>query len=211
MPLTELAPLLDAGLAALRLDLHPGQRATLLAYVALLAKWNQAFNLTAVREPAQMVTRHLLDSLTLLPYLPAGRILDVGSGAGLPGIPLAVAVPERHFTLLDSNGKKTRFMAQVCTELGITNATVVNCRVERLRPDHPFDAVTARAFSSLLDLVSQTRHLLAPGGVVLAMKGALPAQELAQLAAGDRTEAITLAVPGLTHEQRHLIRIVPQG
>jgi len=200
---------LDQGLAALRLELSAAQRTALLAYVALLVKWNKAFNLTAVRDPAQMVTRHLLDSLAVLPHLHGGRIIDIGSGAGLPGIPLAIAAPERQFTLLDSNGKKTRFMTQACVEVGVGNATVVNSRVEDFRPDGLFDTVTARAFAPLASIVAQTRHLLAPAGCVLAMKGAVAAEELAELPTGERVEVIPLKVPGLEQEQRHLVRIEP--
>ncbi len=201
---------LDRGLIDLGLDLSVDQRAKLLDYVGLLAKWNKAYNLTAVRDPAEMVTRHLLDSLTLLEHLPSGAVLDVGTGPGLPGIPLAVARPEQSFTLLDSNGKKTRFIVQAVAALGIANVTVVNSRLERYRPERPFEVVVARAFASIGDLLHGVGHLLAPGAIVLAMKGARPVDELKALPPGFALlDVVPLAVPGLEGE-RHLVRIAAQ-
>lgn len=202
---------LASGIAALGLALDAAQQERLLAYLALLLKWNKAYNLTAVRDPLEMVTKHLLDSLALLPHLQDGRLLDVGSGAGLPGIPLAIAAPQREVTLLDANSKKTRFLLQAKGELGLYNLSVVHSRVEQYRPERLFDTVTARAFASLAELYQGTAHLLAPGGCLLAMKGEYPAQELAALPQGVVVrEVIAVTVPGL-QAQRHLVRIASGG
>ena len=201
--------LLTDGLAALGQALDPQQQARLLAYVALLYKWNKTYNLTAVRDSLEMVGKHLLDSLAVLPHLRGPRILDVGSGAGLPGIPLAIAAPQLELTLLDSNSKKTRFLVQAKGELGLFNLSVVHSRVEQYRPGRLFDTVTARAFASLADMLAGTAHLIAPGGCLLAMKGEYPADEIAALPAGvEVSEVVALSVPGL-QAQRHLVRIVP--
>jgi 16S rRNA (guanine527-N7)-methyltransferase len=155
-----------------------------------------------------MVTRHLLDSLAVVPHFHARRAIDVGTGGGLPGIPLALVFPERQFVLLDSNSKKTRFLVQARAELGLANVTVVHGRVEDYRPEQPFDAVITRAFASVADILTSSRHLLAPGGEFLAMKGLVPADELASLPPGFHLEeVIALTVPGLEQEQRHLLRI----
>ncbi len=200
--------LLTDGLTALGLVLDMEQQEKLLAYVALLYKWNKTYNLTAVRDPLEMVGKHLLDSLAILPHLHGPRILDVGSGAGLPGIPLAIAAPRLELTLLDSNSKKTRFLVQAKGELGLSNLSVVHSRVEQFRPERLFDTVTARAFASLADMLAGTAHLLAPGGCLLAMKGEYPTEELAALPPGvEVREVIALTVPGL-QAQRHLVRIV---
>ena len=198
---------LESGCAALSLTLEPSQRDALASYLDLLLKWNRAYNLTAVRDPADMVTRHLLDSLAIAAYLPPGRCLDVGTGAGLPGVPLAIFYPQREFHLLDSNGKKTRFLFQVKTGLGLANMTVHQARVEHFRPAAPFDVVLSRAFASLADMVQGCGHLLSPGGRFLAMKGAFPQEELAAL--DGRFELLAshrLAVPGL-EEERHLLEL----
>ncbi|WP_303902383.1 16S rRNA (guanine(527)-N(7))-methyltransferase RsmG [Thiohalomonas denitrificans] len=212
--MTLLNQSLATGLEAMGLALSEAQRELLIAYVGLLAKWNRAYNLTAVREPQEMVVRHLLDSLAVAPYLAQGRdpgdalrVIDVGTGPGLPGIPLAVACPGDTFFLLDTNGKKTRFLTQAKAELGLGNVTVIHSRVEAYRPDTPFDVVIARAFASLSEIASGCSHLLAPRGRVLAMKGARPEAELAALPAGLSAQAIRLTVPGLEQEQRHLIVI----
>jgi len=199
---------LQQGCAELQLAPDARQQERMLDYLALLARWNRTYNLTAVRDAAQMVTRHLLDSLAIAPYLTGRRFIDVGSGAGLPGVPLALLFPEREFHLLDSNGKKARFLFQVKTALCLDNMVVHQARVESFRVAEPFDAVLSRAFASLEDMLRGCRHLLAPGGRVLAMKGALRAGELdlvrRQCA---RVSVLALTVPGLD-EQRRLVEIV---
>ena len=204
---TSLENRLQRGCDALGLQCDAGQRQQLLAYLQLLHKWNAAYNLTAVRDPAQMVTRHLLDSLAVAPHLPAGNAIDVGTGAGLPGVPLAILFPQRQFALLDSNGKKTRFLFQVKTALSLDNMQVHHQRVESFQPSGSYDVVLSRAYASLRDTVSSCRHLLAPGGRFLAMKGSLNPGELEQVAASCEVLAVhALAVPGLD-EQRHLLEL----
>jgi 16S rRNA (guanine527-N7)-methyltransferase len=198
---------LVAGLQAMQLELPESVVNGLLAYLALLVKWNRAYNLTAVRDPQEMVTRHLLDSLSLVPHLYGERIIDVGTGGGLPGIPLSLVFPERDFTLLDANGKKTRFLVQAKAELGLDNVTVVHSRVEAYHPEQPYDGVITRAFASVADILRDSRHLLADDGQMMAMKGTVPEEELAALPEGFHLlEVIGLEVPGLEQEQRHLIR-----
>jgi 16S rRNA (guanine527-N7)-methyltransferase len=192
-----------AGLLALRLD--PQMAGPLLKYLGELVLWNKAYNLTAVREPAEMVTRHLLDSLVVLPHVGAGRVVDVGSGAGLPGIPLAIANPALHVTLLDSNGKKARFLRHAQRTLPLANVEVVEARAEAHVPAQRFDAVVSRAFSALGEFLQATAALGADGGRWLAMKGKLDRKELADVPPGFRVEQeIQLQVPGLD-EERHLI------
>ena len=206
--MTELRTKLDHGLERLGLELPGAVRDGLIAYVELLVKWNRAYNLTAIRDPAEMVTRHLLDSLAVVPHLTGQRIIDVGTGGGLPGIPLALVFPERQFVLLDSNSKKTRFLVQARAQLGLENVSVVHARVEAYRPEQPFDCIITRAFASVADILNGSRHLLAHNGAFLAMKGAVPEDELAALPQGFRlSEVIPLKVPGLEQEQRHLLRI----
>ena len=196
---------LASGLAAMGLGLEPPQRDALLDYLALLRKWNRAYNLTAVRDPLEMVPRQLLDSLSIRHLLQGERLLDVGTGPGLPGIPLAIAEPERRFVLLDANGKKTRFVQQAIFELGLANAATVQGRVETFRPEAPFDTIVSRAFAPLPRMVALTGQLLAAGGLLLAMKGVLPAAEMAQLRRqGFRVESERLQVPGSDGE-RHAI------
>ncbi|MDX9874585.1 MAG: 16S rRNA (guanine(527)-N(7))-methyltransferase RsmG [Spongiibacteraceae bacterium] len=196
---------LDAGLAALQLDLPASARERLLVYVGLLHKWNRAYNLTAVRVPAEMVSRHLLDSLAVLPHLRGSRFADVGTGAGLPGIPLAIARPDAQFDLFDSNGKKVRFLIQAIAGLGLTNVTARQVRIEQVRPAVGYDGVLSRAFASLQDMVGCTAQLLAPEGRFFAMKGLWPADELAALPDGYTVEAgHRLQVPGEIAE-RHLV------
>ncbi len=161
--------------------LSSSQQQKLHDYLALLQKWNKAYNLTAIRDPTQMMPLHVFDSLSILPYLHGTRYIDVGTGAGLPGIPLAIAKPEFHFTLLDSNGKKTRFLTHVQHQLQLPNVEVVQSRVEQYHPTQPFDTITTRAFSDLGDMIQLSRHLLAQNGIWLAMKGQLPEVELAEL------------------------------
>lgn len=203
---------LSAGLEALGAPLSQDQRALLLAYLGLLVKWNRAYNLTAVRDPRQMVARHLLDSLAVLPHVEGGRIADIGAGAGLPGIPLAIALPQRQFVLLDSNGKKTRFLNQVRLDLALDNVLVVQSRAEAYRPASPFDTLVSRAFAPLVDYWRWCRHLVAPGGVMLAMKGPEPVDELRQLTqiSGLEPQLIRLHPPG-AGAQRTLVVIRGAG
>lgn len=154
------------------LAIKEGDIDRLCAYIGLLDKWNQAYSLTAVRDTQQMVTRHLLDSLSVTPYLQGSRVIDVGSGAGLPGIPLAITQADKHFVLLDSQLKKTRFLTQAATELGLQNVDVVRERVEQYSPTQPFDTVISRAFSSVREFIRSAGHLCVPTGRLLAMKGA---------------------------------------
>ncbi|HET6631812.1 MAG TPA: 16S rRNA (guanine(527)-N(7))-methyltransferase RsmG [Rhodanobacteraceae bacterium] len=201
--LSSLEHQLDAGIAALGLTL-PGEATTrLLAYLRLLERWNAHYNLTAVREPAQMVTRHLLDSLAVAPHVDGDTLADLGAGAGLPGIPLAIAAPQRAVTLIDANGKKARFMRTARRELALDNVSVVEARVEQA--EGRFDCIVARAFASLPRMLALGGHLLAPGGRWLALKGRLPEDEIAALPAGFRIDGtVSLSVPGLNAE-RHLL------
>ncbi|MGM0594903.1 MAG: 16S rRNA (guanine(527)-N(7))-methyltransferase RsmG [Pseudomonadota bacterium] len=206
--MTTLRTKLDQGLVQLGLELPEAVRDGLVAYVELLGKWNRAYNLTAVRDPTEMVTRHLLDSLAVVPHLSGQRVIDVGTGGGLPGIPLALVFPERQFVLLDSNSKKTRFLVQAKSALGLENVTVVHSRVEAYEPETRFDAIITRAFASVADILAGSRHLLTPQGEFLAMKGTVPEAELAEMPEGFYLlEVVALAVPGLEREQRHLLRI----
>jgi len=198
---------LELGCEAQGLTPALAQLELLSGYLDLLAKWNKTYNLTAVRDEGEMVTRHLLDSLAVAPWLDGTRFIDVGTGAGLPGVPLAIVNPECEFHLLDSSGKKTRFLFQVKTALCLDNIVVHKARVESFRPAEPFDAVLSRAFASLRDMTAACRHLLAAGGRFLAMKGAFPATELEDIRQSFREVAVhPLVVPGLA-EQRHLVEI----
>lgn len=188
---------LAAGIAQLGVDVTLDARQQLLDYVTLLHKWNKVYNLTAIREPEQMIVHHLLDSLAVLPHLWPGRWLDVGCGAGLPGVVLAITRPEWSFTLLDSNSKKTSFVQQACIELGVRNVTVHCGRIEALQVKEPFDGIISRAFAETAEFILLTRRLLAAGGRWAAMKG-MPEQELQHLPAGVNVERIvSLQVPTL--------------
>ena len=196
---------LDAGLAGLGLDLSASARTKLLAYLALLYKWNRTYSLTALRDESKAVSHHLIDSLAILPFVPPGKLLDVGSGGGMPGIPLAIARPELAVTLLDSNSKKTAFLQQAAIELSLPNITVHCGRVEQYHPVSGFAAITSRAFAELADFVGLSAHLLAPGGLWLAMKGVYPHEEIARLPASAGIDAVhRLQLPGLGDE-RHLV------
>ena len=198
---------LSQGAEQLGVSLSETQHAQLLAYLALLIKWNKAFNLTAVRNPDEMVSRHLLDSLSVVPFVESlgDNWLDVGSGGGMPGIPLAIMFPERQFTLLDANGKKTRFLTQVKHELKLANLEVIHSRVEEFRPPVPFSGICSRAFSSLQDFSDWTRHLGNGDTHWLAMKGVQPDDELQALPADFRLQSCdVLKVPGC-QGQRHLL------
>jgi len=165
----------------------------LLTYLGLLHKWNHAYNLTAIRDIDSMVTRHLLDSLAILPWIKAPKLLDVGTGAGLPGIPLAIGLPDVQVVLLDSNGKKVRFLQEVKRVLSLNNVEIVQTRAENYHPAHGFDTVTSRAFSDLKQMVDWTEHLIAPNGIWLAMKGRCPETELAAITYPYRVEQYAVA------------------
>lgn len=201
---------LDAGLAALRLD--PALAEPLARYLALMLRWNAAYNLTAIRDPREMVTKHLLDSLAMAPFV-AGlpNLADLGTGPGLPGIPLAIATPGLRVTLVESNGKKARFMREALRTLGLGNAEVVESRIEALDRPGAFAAITARALATLPQILALGGHLLAPDGVLLAMKGARPDDEIAALPPGWAVRELRpLVVPGLDAE-RHLVAVARTG
>jgi 16S rRNA (guanine527-N7)-methyltransferase len=203
-----LAALLAQGLAALNIDLSATQQASILQYVALLNKWNKVYNLTAVREPERMIGLHMLDSLGVLPHLArVKRVLDVGTGGGLPGIALAIARADMHVTMLDSLQKKTTFVRQAIGELSLANAAVVCERVEEFKSAEKFDVVISRAFAELSDFVNGAKHLLADDGRMFAMKGVNPVDEIARLSSGFEVEkVIELNVPQVDGK-RHLVLI----
>ncbi|EMP3059254.1 16S rRNA (guanine(527)-N(7))-methyltransferase RsmG [Salmonella enterica] len=201
--LNKLSRLLDE--AGISLTDH--QKTQLVAYVDMLHKWNKAYNLTSVRDPAEMVVRHILDSIVVAPYLQGQRFIDVGTGPGLPGIPLAIVLPDAHFTLLDSLGKRVRFLRQVQHELKLKNITPVQSRVEAYPSEPPFDGVISRAFASLNDMVSWCHHLPGEKGRFYALKGQLPEDEIASLPDDFSVESVEkLRVPQLEGE-RHLVII----
>lgn len=200
------ADLLQRGLTALGLVLPAAAQARLLAFADLLIKWNRTYNLTAIRDPRQVITHHLLDSLAVLPHLGGVQTLaDVGSGGGLPGIPLAIARPELAVTSIETVSKKASFQQQARIELGLANFQPLCARVEKVQPEKPFDAVISRAFSELADFVRLTAHLVGPQGRLYAMKGVYPEAEIAALPAAWAVErSVPLQVPELDAE-RHLI------
>lgn len=181
----------------------------LTRYLQELEKWNQAYNLTAVRDPADMVPRHLLDALSVSSYLHGKRILDVGTGAGLPGIPLALVNPDKQFTLLDSNGKKVRFVQHVIGVLGLSNVEAVQARIESWDFGQPFDVIVSRAFSTLADFIQGSGRMLGPGGCLLAMKGKLPDTELAALPAGWRAAGVHVIHVPMLDAERHAVLLQP--
>lgn len=195
---------LHRGLTALGLDagaLSP----PLLAYLTLLDRWNRTYNLTAIRDPREMVTRHLLDSLAMQAFVENGKLADLGTGPGLPGIPLAIARPQLQVTLVESNGKKARFLREAVRTLGLSNARVAESRAEALAEPGAYDTLTARALDVLAGIIEVGGHLLKPGGALLAMKGVRPDQEIAALPDGWVVETVhPLIVPGLLGE-RHLV------
>jgi 16S rRNA (guanine527-N7)-methyltransferase len=205
---------LDAGLQSLGLSLSGAQVAKLGAYVALLVKWNRTYNLTAIRDPSRIITHHLLDALAVLPHLPQQRqlrLLDVGAGGGVPGIPLAIVRPEWTVVMVDASHKKATFLTQAAIELALPNVKAVASRIEDLAPDAPFDAIIARAFADLRTFAQSSLACLAPGGRLYAMKGVLPHEEIATLPANIEVVAMpALFVPGLDAE-RHLIVMQPRG
>jgi 16S rRNA (guanine527-N7)-methyltransferase len=196
--------ILVSGLDALNLPHTPEQIEKLLDFIKLIAKWNKAYNLTAVRNNEDMARLHILDSLAILPHIEGKRVIDIGTGAGLPGIPLAICLPEVEFVLLDSNAKKTRFVQQVILELKLKNVSVIHSRAEDYQPEHGFDIIITRAFASLPDIMKLTAHLLSPNGVLLAMKGQIPEAELADI--NTQTMLIPIKVPEVDAE-RCLVRI----
>jgi 16S rRNA (guanine527-N7)-methyltransferase len=202
---------LSRGLAALGIDLPEHAPGRLLDYAALLRKWNRVYNLTALRDPSAIVSHHLLDSLAVLPHLQGTSLVDVGSGGGLPGIPLAIARPEWHVALVETNHKKATFLQQARIELKLENVAVHNVRVEEWRPDQGFDIVISRALSDLAEFARLAGHLLAPQGRLYAMKGVYPDEEIAQLPEGFRVErTVTLKVPQID-AARHLVIVARKG
>lgn len=196
--------ILVSGIHSINLNISEDKIELLLAFIKLIEKWNKAYNLTAVRDREEMVRLHLLDSLTIIPYIEGKRVIDIGTGAGLPGIPLAICLPETRFTLLDSNAKKTRFVQQAILELKLKNVEVCHNRVEKYHPEKNFNTAITRAFAGLSDIVELAAHLLARDGVLLAMKGRHPDAELEQVSA--KKTVIPVRVPGIEAE-RCLIRI----
>lgn len=196
---------LGQGLARLGVELAPEAIQRLLTYVALLGKWNRIYNLTAIREPGKVVTHHLLDSLSVLSHINADTIADIGSGAGLPGIPIAVARPHSRVVLVESNHKKCAFLRQAMVELQLANVEVVRDRAEKWRPPYAFDLVISRAFADLASFVEIAGHLCRPGGLLLAMKGLYPDEELQQLPTEVEVQGVErIDVPGL-RAARHLV------
>ncbi len=196
---------LEQGLSALALELDGAAIDRLLAYQALLQRWNASYNLTAIRDPAEQISRHLLDSLAILPHVHGQRLADIGTGPGLPGLVLAMAAPGREVLLVDSNGKKVRFLREAIRSLGLRGVQAIQSRVEQV--EGQFDCITARAFASLADMLTWGGHLLAPEGRWLAMKGRHPDDELAALPAGfELRRSLRLQVPGVEGE-RHLLEI----
>ena len=206
MRMDDLRPELESGLRQLGLEVALAE--PLLAYLALLARWNATYNLTAIRDPRDMVAKHLLDSLAMQPFVRGLRTLaDLGTGPGLPGIPLAIATPGLQVTLVESNGKKARFLREAVRQLGLGNVQVAESRIEAFQPGTHFDAITARALATLPLILELGGHLPGPGGRLLAMKGVVPDGEIATLPAGWRLAAVhPLRVPGLDAE-RHLVEV----
>ncbi len=191
--------ILQQGLAEMGLGYQPGQLDMLLDFLVLMNKWNKAYNLTAIRDVEQMATLHILDSLAVLPYINGPRVADIGTGAGLPGIPLAVLSADTEFVLVDSNSKKTRFVQQAVLELKLDNVHVVHSRVEDFQPEQLFSTVMMRAFANMKTIMRLTRHLLAENGRLLAMKGVNPVQELQEIE--ENGQVIPLSVPGIEAER----------
>jgi 16S rRNA (guanine527-N7)-methyltransferase len=211
MSTDELRPRLTGGAQELGIALTDEQSNRLLTLLSELQDWNSRFNLTAIREPADMVVKHLLDSLSVHRYLRGRTVADVATGAGFPGLPLAIVNPERHFTLIEATTKKARFIEHAVTRLGLTNVTVINSRAERYQPPARFDCVIARALGNLSEFVRVAGHLCAPRGRLLAMKGKVPRAEIDDLPDGWRAAALhRLRVPGLEAE-RHLVELERSG
>lgn len=203
-----LRPVLESGLDALCIKLTKEQQDMIINYLIILSKWNSVYNLTAIRDPKEMMTHHVLDSLSAVPaFTEAQNVLDVGSGGGLPGMILAICYPDKKISMIDTVSKKTAFLNQAKAELGLNNVTVYSARVESLQVNQPFDVITSRAFSELNNFVNWSQHLLAEGGRFIAMKGVHPQGEMERLPEGwEVKEVRPLTVPGLDAE-RHLIFI----
>jgi 16S rRNA (guanine527-N7)-methyltransferase len=205
-----LSAQLEAYLAEINLPATAEQKKQLLDFVGMLNKWNKAYNLTSVRDPEIMLVRHIMDSLVVSKHLQGERFIDVGTGPGLPGIPLAIMNPDKTFVLLDSLGKRIRFQKQVAFELGIHNISSIESRVEAYQPEQKFDGVLSRAFASIHDMLTWCHHLPAEHGQFYALKGQLSDEEMQQIPAGFAiTETIELKVPKLD-EQRHLLKIIKE-
>ncbi len=201
----DLKNLLADGVAEIGIEVDDQHKRSMLGYLSLLKRWNRVYNLTTVNNDKDFVTRHLLDSLSVVPYLKGKKIIDIGTGAGLPGIPVALACPDLEVTLLDSNAKRCRFLRQVQAQLKLQNIKIVQQRAEKFHPDEKFDSLLSRAFSRLSSYIACSGHLLEDDGRLLAMKGQWPGEEPEKIAAGFRIEnVIKLNVPGLA-EQRHLV------
>lgn len=202
--LTRLAQDLDTGVAQMGLELAQADAERLLALIRLLTKWNRAYNLTAIDKPNEVLAKHIMDSLSLQPFLSGSRVLDVGTGGGFPGLPLAIVNPQREFVLLDSHAKKLRFIEQAAADLDLENVSTVHARVEAYAPKKLFDTITSRAFASLRQFADWTSPLLAPGGRLLAMKGHLDAAELEALGAGWQIATHAVVVP-FVDAARHIV------
>jgi 16S rRNA (guanine527-N7)-methyltransferase len=200
---------LSQGLEALKISGPEEIKRKLLAFIELLHKWNRVYNLTAIRDKEKMLTHHILDSVAVMPFLYGVDVLDVGSGAGLPGVPLALVSPERQFVLLDSNAKKTRFLQQVKAELGLTNLTVETARVERFHPAKTFDTVISRAYSSISQFLIAAGTHCKQNGVIIAMKGEYPEAELRAIPEGYSIKAVLAVNVPFLQAQRHIVKIVP--
>lgn len=199
---------LHRGISSLSLNCSEEQLVSLLAYIELLKKWNSAYNLLGANETPDLVSRHILDSLSINPHIEGNLIADIGAGAGLPGIPLAILNPDKRFVLIDSNGKKTRFMFQAKIQLGLGNITIENCRIEHYQSKQQIDMVMCRAFSTLTDALAMLQPIFMDSCRLLAMKGYYPHDEIAQLPEGfELTKSIKLEVPG-SESQRHLIEVM---
>jgi 16S rRNA (guanine527-N7)-methyltransferase len=199
---------LQRGISSLSLNCNEEMLSSLLAYIDLLKKWNSAYNLLGGNESASLVSRHILDSLSVAPYLEGNLIADIGAGAGLPGIPLAILNPGKKFVLIDSNGKKTRFMFQAKIQLGLDNISIENCRIEHYQSIEQIDMVTCRALSTLADTLTMLQPIFSEQCKLLAMKGHYPEDEISQLPDGfELSRSIKLVVPG-SESQRHLIEIM---
>ena len=207
--MVSLETTLNQGLEALEIPSPEEIKRKLLAFIELLHKWNRVYNLTAIRDKEKMVTHHILDSVAVMPFLFGVDVLDVGSGAGLPGVPLALVSPKRQFVLLDSNAKKTRFLQQVKAELGLTNVSIETARIEHFHPAKTFDTVISRAYSSISQFLLAAGAHCKQDGVILAMKGEYPEAELQEIPEGYSIKAVLAVDVPFLQAQRHIVKIVP--